>query len=313
MVKAMKTNWKQTKYCILSNDLTECIDMDAQRLIELHELAKLEASRYPRKQSAYRDLVQDVGKHYIGIIGPRGAGKTILLRQYAREHAEAFYLSADVLDTGDDPWTLIKTLNEHFGYSTFLIDEIHFLPDATALLKRLYDFLAVRVLFTSSTALAMYASQEDLSRRVRMVTLPVFSFQEYLHFAHQTDLPSLELEAVIARQWQPEHLRVGRYFDASRVNAAPRRPTSSLKVPTNSSSKSAAKARAAHSSKASPSTESSSSLTSPCPLKNRFPCIYSASWPARQAADRSSPTDPIGPPCDKSYEMPRLTPLPDLP
>ena len=36
------------------------------------------------------------GEHFTGIAGPRGAGKTILLRQYALEHGDAFYLGSDI-------------------------------------------------------------------------------------------------------------------------------------------------------------------------------------------------------------------------
>ena len=188
--------------------------MAVKKLIELHELAKREASQYARKRSLYAHVLADSGKHFIGIVGPRGAGKTILLRQYAIDHDDAFYLSADVLETEDDPWTTITSLHQHFGYKTFLIDEIHFLKDATGLLKRLYDFLKVRVLFTSSVALAMHASKQDLSRRVHMLTLPTFSFREYLAFSHDIDLPSLDLDALVARDWKPEHLRAGYHFEA---------------------------------------------------------------------------------------------------
>lgn len=199
--------------CNLANDLTESIDMDTQKLIELHELAKSETSRYTHKRSIYGRLSPDTGRHHLGIIGPRGVGKTILLRQYALDHAEAFYLSADVLDSGDDLWILVKTLREHFGYTTFLIDEIHFLSDAAGLLKRLYDFLDVRVFFTSSMALAMHASQQDLSRRVQLMTLYPFSFREYLAFVQQIELPSLTLSSLVTRNWTPDHLRVGHHFD----------------------------------------------------------------------------------------------------
>jgi len=46
--------------------------------------------------------MRDTGKHLTEIVGARGTGKTVLLRQYALEHDDAFYLSADTLDQGDD-------------------------------------------------------------------------------------------------------------------------------------------------------------------------------------------------------------------
>ena len=91
---------------------------------------------------------------------------------------------------------------------------MHFLDDASALLKRAYDFLDVRVVFSSSVALAMRESAHDLSRRVRMLELRGFSFREYLSFAHDLDLPRLGLDEIAGGQWTAEHLRAGRHFDA---------------------------------------------------------------------------------------------------
>jgi len=187
--------------------------MSIQRLLELHELAKQDGRAYPRKRFLAKQLVSEEGKHFVGIVGARGTGKTILLRQYALEHDDAFYLSADTLEHDDDAWETIRGLSEHFGFRTFLLDEIHFLPDATALLKRVYDFLDVRILFSSSVALAMHASAHDLSRRVRLLKLHVFSFREYLAFAHGMSIPQLDLDAISAERWEPEHLRAGRFFD----------------------------------------------------------------------------------------------------
>jgi hypothetical protein len=187
--------------------------MSINRLLELHDLAKQESRKYNRKRFLYSKLMHAKGKHFTGIVGARGTGKTVLLRQYALEHADAFYLSADTLDQDDDTWGLIRKLNQHYGFRTFLLDEVHFLPDATALLKRMYDFVDVRILFSSSVALAMQASAHDLSRRVRLLNLHGFSFREYLRFTQDISLAPLELEQIAEGQWEPDHLRAGRFFD----------------------------------------------------------------------------------------------------
>ncbi len=119
------------------------------RLLEFHDLAKQEARKYRSKRFLFSRLVSEQGRHFIGIVGARGTGKTTLLRQYALEHTNAFYLSADSLDHDDNAWEVIRSLKQHYGFQTFLLDEIHFLPDHTALLKRLYDFVDIRVLFSS--------------------------------------------------------------------------------------------------------------------------------------------------------------------
>lgn len=188
--------------------------MSINRLLELHELAKQEGRRYEKRRFLYDRLERESGKHFIGIVGPRGAGKTVLLRQYALHHKNAFYLSADTLDPDDDLWDILQKLKEHYGFSTFLIDEVHFLRDAAGLLKRLYDFLDVRVLFSSSVALAMRASAHDLSRRVRLLDLHTFSFREYLVFHRDLLLPTLALSELDTTPPTPEYLRPGRFFDA---------------------------------------------------------------------------------------------------
>lgn len=187
--------------------------MGINQLLELHDLAKQESRKYERRRALFPDLTPHKARHFIGLIGARGTGKTVLLRQYAIEHDDAFYLSADTLDRNDDAWELILGLNRHYGFRTFLLDEVHFLPDPTALLKRLYDFMDVRILFSSSVALAMRASAHDLSRRVRLINLHGFSFREYLDFARSIRLPRLELEQIAAAKWEPDHLLAGRFFD----------------------------------------------------------------------------------------------------
>ena len=187
--------------------------MSTQRILELHDLAKVEGRRYARKRHLYRELEASAGRHITGIVGPRGAGKTVLLRQFALANTDACYISADTLGPDDDLWAEIRKLKEHYGFNTFLLDEAHILSDAAGLLKQLYDFLDVRVLFSSSVALAMRASAYDLSRRVRLLELPYFSFREYLAFRHDMVLPVCTLEDLAATAWTPEHIRMGRYFD----------------------------------------------------------------------------------------------------
>ncbi|MFP4088650.1 MAG: ATP-binding protein [Desulfobacteraceae bacterium] len=187
--------------------------MTIKRLLELHDLAKEESRKYERKRFLFPQLMRDRGRHFTGIVGARGIGKTVLLRQYAIENDQVFYLSADTLDRDDDAWELIRKLNQHYGFRMFLLDEIHFLPDPTALLKQLYDFVDVRIMFSSSVALAMQASAYDLSRRVRLMNLHGFSFREYLAFNQGILLPPLQLNQIAEEEWKPEHLLTGRHFD----------------------------------------------------------------------------------------------------
>ncbi|MGC9452774.1 MAG: AAA family ATPase [Oceanipulchritudo sp.] len=101
---------------------------------------------------------------------------------------------------------------QHYRFTTFLLDEVHYLPGANGFLKRIYDFLQVRVIFTSSVALEMEASAHDLARRVRLYRLDYFSFREYLEFRQGERLERLGLDDLLAENIPPEHLRAGTHF-----------------------------------------------------------------------------------------------------
>lgn len=188
--------------------------MKISQIIDLHQLALAEAQKYPLKRDVFPCLTAETGRHSIGIAGPKGVGKTILLRQFAAENKDAFYISADTLDADVNLFDLVRTLSETLHYRTFLLDEIHFLRNPVATLKRMYDFLDVRIVFTSSVALALQASVYDLSRRTRILPLYPFSYREYLRFAKRMDLPPLSLRSLTERSWQTEHARAGSAFES---------------------------------------------------------------------------------------------------
>jgi predicted AAA+ superfamily ATPase len=62
-------------------------------LLELHELALREGRRLQEHRPLYEVLREEAGRHLTGIVGPRGAGKTVLLKQIAASEQDAFYLS----------------------------------------------------------------------------------------------------------------------------------------------------------------------------------------------------------------------------
>jgi len=187
--------------------------MDLSSLLGLNTLAREDAKRYPNCRSLLEQLNQNQGKHFSGIIGSRGVGKTVLLKQLLADNEQAFYLSLDTLPRDYDVFGLLEILNRDYGYSLFLLDEIHFHERAEEVLKKLYDFLDIRLVFTSSVALALTQSAYDLSRRALMLTLYSFSFREYLFFKHGVEVDALSLEDVIQKNWLPEHMRAGVYFE----------------------------------------------------------------------------------------------------
>jgi predicted AAA+ superfamily ATPase len=188
--------------------------MDINSRLGLQELAMSDAVNYPHARTLLQELRQEGGKHFTGVVGPRGVGKTVLLKQMAANDPEAIYLSLDVLDRNEDIFELIRRLNQDYGYNRFFLDEVHFHPKIDEVLKKVYDFLKVNVTFTSSVALALNQSAHDLSRRMVMRSLNPFSYREYLFFKHDLKLEALTLEQVFNKEWTPAHLRAGHHFDA---------------------------------------------------------------------------------------------------
>ncbi len=181
-------------------------------LLELNELARQDGQKYSRSRPFLQILLKERGKHFIGIAGPRGAGKTVLLKQLALARDNSFYISLDTFQDGD-LFDLIRRLNRDLGFNLFLLDEIHFYRGYDEQLKKIYDFLNVRIIFTSSASLSIFQSSYDLSRRVLIKKLYPFSFREYVYFRSGELLPVLSIKNVLEKNDLVPYLRSGYLFD----------------------------------------------------------------------------------------------------
>jgi predicted AAA+ superfamily ATPase len=188
--------------------------MQVSSMIDLDRRAKALGRSRGRRRALYDVLRSDAGRHFIGIVGPRGAGKTILLQQLAAGAEDGIYISLDTLPRDVDLFNVVRELSEGYRYKRFFLDEIHFAENGLGALKQIYDFLDVRVFFTSSVALRIRESVYDLARRVSLHSLHYFSFREYLEFKYQEVLPRLELEALLAGEVGPAYLRCRDRFEA---------------------------------------------------------------------------------------------------
>lgn len=176
------------------------------KLLELHQLALQEAEKFSYKREIYPKILSQEGKHFIGVVGPRGVGKTILLKQLAKEIKNSLYISVDTLEE-ENLFEVIKKLNQNYKIQKFLLDEIHFQSDFEGHLKKVYDFLDVRIVFTSSVSLSMIRSAHDLSRRVELLYLYPFSFRQFLFFKKGISIFPLTLKNITDGEWTPEHLQ----------------------------------------------------------------------------------------------------------
>ncbi len=185
--------------------------MDINQIIELHKLSISQSLKYPKKRFIADALFNDKGKHFVGLIGARGVGKSVLFKQLSALTKDSLYISIDSIEI-DNLFELVKTLNELYKYKVFFLDEIHFYKNYEKDLKAIYDFLNVKIFFTSSVSLALYESAYDLARRIKIYNIFPFSYREYLTIKDNIHLGALNFSEIKEKNWTAEHIRAGSRF-----------------------------------------------------------------------------------------------------
>ncbi|TVQ45595.1 MAG: ATP-binding protein [Saprospirales bacterium] len=140
----------------------------------------------------------------IGIIGPRGVGKTTMILQYIKENLDskkALYVSADDLYFGENKlFELADDFYKNAGEYLF-IDEIHKYSDWSRELKNIYDsFPTLKIIFTGSSVLDILKGSADLSRRAIIYKLQGLSFREYLYLFHNYEIKTYSLEQIVRNE-----------------------------------------------------------------------------------------------------------------
>lgn len=139
----------------------------------------------------------------IGLIGPRGVGKTTLLLQLIKhQHTtlkSVFYFSADhIYFKNMTIYSFIETLYLHHHITFFYIDEIHKYENWSQELKNIYDgFPKIKIIFSGSSSLDLKKGSYDLSRRATLYYLPGLSFREYLNFSFGESHKVFSFESII--------------------------------------------------------------------------------------------------------------------
>jgi Predicted ATPase (AAA+ superfamily) len=137
----------------------------------------------------------------IGLIGPRGVGKTTLILQYIKQNLN----SADTLYvTAEDFYFVDKRISEmvdtfvKYGGKYLFIDEIHKYKDWSKELKLIYDYHKdLKVVFTGSSVLDIKKGASDLSRRAVIYNMQGLSFREYLQLFHNISAKTYSLEEIL--------------------------------------------------------------------------------------------------------------------
>lgn len=158
----------------------------------------------------YKHEVIDWSLRMVGLVGPRGVGKSTLVLQHIlmeKGHQNALYVSADSSYFAQH--TLVEVVADFIkeGGSHLYIDEIHKYPNWSTELKEIYDgHPSLHIVFTGSSVLDLLRGQADLSRRAVMYSMQGLSFREYLEMFHGIKMPVYSFDEVIENKTDPDIL-----------------------------------------------------------------------------------------------------------
>lgn len=140
----------------------------------------------------------------IGLVGPRGVGKTTLLLQYIKENLST---QNSIYVTTEDFYFAKHSLLEFtdkfvkYGGKHLFIDEIHKYPNWSREIKLIYDYHKdLKVVFTGSSVLDIKKGGFDLSRRALVYKMQGLSFREYLILFHKIHVKKYSLEEILSQR-----------------------------------------------------------------------------------------------------------------
>ena len=141
----------------------------------------------------------DFTQKLIGIIGARGSGKTTFLLQYLKENelplSKKLYFSADSISL-DSLFDIAYEFHKSGG-KLLIIDEIHKYKNFELELKKIYDMLDLKVIFSGSSALKLDHAKGDLSRRAIVYHMKGLSFKEFVELKTSKKLKTYSLEDIL--------------------------------------------------------------------------------------------------------------------
>lgn len=146
----------------------------------------------------------DWNTRIVGLLGPRGVGKTTMVLQYIKENLprkETLYVVAEDLYFANHTLVDLADAFARTGGKYLIIDEIHKYKGWSRELKLIYDYHSeLHVFFTGSSILDIYKGISDLSRRVLTYEMQGLSYREYLSLFHQIELPVYSIQQILNQE-----------------------------------------------------------------------------------------------------------------
>ncbi len=168
-------------------------------LDELREYQHTLFSKHHFTYKRYFHRTLNLDKKLVGLIGARGVGKTTYLIQYLKAldipFSQKLYISADTI-TIPSLFEVAQAFQKEEG-KVLVIDEIHKYKDFEIELKKIYDILDLKVIFSGSSALKLDNAKADLSRRAVVHEVDGLSFREFIELSEGIELPYFTLEKIL--------------------------------------------------------------------------------------------------------------------
>lgn len=140
----------------------------------------------------------------VGLMGPRGIGKTTLVLQHIKEQLprkESLYVQAEDFYFANHRLTELADDFAKIGGKYLIIDEIHKYKDWSRELKLIYDYHSeLHIVFTGSSVLDITKGAYDLSRRALVYEMQGLSYREYLELFHGIKLPVCTLQQLMRQE-----------------------------------------------------------------------------------------------------------------
>lgn len=143
--------------------------------------------------------------HALGLVGPRGVGKSTMLLQYIKKNLDlndTLYVSADYLYFASH--TLVDLADRFYkmGGKHLFIDEIHKYEGWSTEIKQIYDsYSDLQLIISGSSILEITKGMADLSRRVPIYEMQRLSFREYLHLFHGISMDVVSMENLLNHEY----------------------------------------------------------------------------------------------------------------